>query len=141
VLSGPQTEIVIGVLVAVLIGAMRIAYMRHRLGIALVLAPLLGIVALGVAIAADFVLDARDRRAFDKITRSDTEASIRNIFGKPDTIEPCGQNLWWGYDGNYMGKNDGRCVKWVRYNHFLSAWAVGYSVDGEVVSKYHYSSE
>jgi hypothetical protein len=44
--------------------------------------------------------------------------------------EACGQNLWWGYDGDYMGKSDGRCAKWVRYEHFLSAWAVGHSADG-----------
>jgi hypothetical protein len=96
---------------------------------------------IAVAVILDVVRDSTDGRAFRQIRKGDTVAVVESRLGKPDSTEPCGRNLWWGGDGEYLGKNDGRCVTWVRYNHFLSAWAVGYSADGKVVSKYHYMSE
>jgi hypothetical protein len=145
VLSTIQTEILIGIVGALLIGSFSLARIHPRILTVLFMAPLwvtwLSILALILAVATDFVWDGRDGRAFDKISTTDTEGTILQKFGHPDTIEPCGENLYWGYDSNYMGKNDGRCVKWVRYNHFLSVWAVGYSGDGRIVSKYHYFSE
>jgi hypothetical protein len=145
VLSTTQTEIGIGLLIALLFGAIVVAWTRPRLFAVLVWAPIwvpaLGVLALGIAIGADFIWDERDQWAFDEISRLDTETRIKNIFGKPDSTESCGENLWWGYDADYLGKNDGRCIKWVRYNHFLSAWAFGYDPNGKVVSKYHYFSE
>jgi hypothetical protein len=138
-------EILIGIVGALFIGGFSVARLRPRIPTVFFLAPLLviwlRILALILAVAADFAWDGRDGRAFDKIGTTDTEATILRKFGHPDTIEPCGENLNWGYDRDYTGKNDGRCVKWVRYNHFSSAWAMGYSGDGRVVSKYHYFSE
>jgi len=140
-LSTTQTEIGIGLICGLLAWVAVIIYSRPRPLTALLIVPPFAMVGVCVAITADIVLDARDGRAFDKITRTDTEQTIKAAFGEPDIVQPCGENLWWGYDGNYIDRNNGICIKQVRYNHFLSAWAVGYSVDGKVISKYHYISE
>lgn len=62
-------------------------------------------------------------------------------MGRPDVVRTCGKNLWWGDDSQYRGLNDGRCVTEERYEYFLTAYGVGYSADGRVVSKYRYFSE
>ena len=78
---------------------------------------------------------------FAKIDKGVSRQSVLSQMGKPDTTRPCGKNLWWGSDGNFLGYNDGTCVSEDRYEYFLSAWGVGYNVDGRAVSKYHYVSE
>ena len=45
-------------------------------------------------------------------------------LGKPDVTRPCGKNLLWDGDGDYLGRNDGVCVTEDRYEYFLSAWGV-----------------
>ena len=55
-------------------------------------------------------------------------------LGKPDVTRPCGKNLSWGGDGDYLGRNDRVCVTEDRYEYFLSAWGVGYTADGFEVS-------
>ena len=87
------------------------------------------------------ILDARTGHAFAKIERGATRQAVISQLGKPDVTRPCGKNLWWGGDGDYLGRNDGVCVTEDRYEYFLSAWGVGYTADGRAVSKYHYFSE
>lgn len=91
--------------------------------------------------AVDSARDARAGHQFDRLRLDQGRPQVEALMGTPDVSRPCGESLWWGGDGDYRGRNDGRCVTEVRYEHFLSAWAVGYSSDGRVVSKYHYVSE
>ncbi len=101
-------------------------------------------ILLGVAIVAlcvNSLLDRRAGEAFKRIAQGASETEVRALLGQPDIERPCGNNLWWGGGGDYRGKNDGRCATEVRYEYFLSTWAVGYSADRHVVSKYHYVSE
>ena len=113
----------------------------HRLPLIVLSGP---VVILGLAFIA-FVVnsfwDSRARTAFQKVEMNDPESRVISLLGKPDTEGTFGENLWWGGDGDYRGKNDGRCKTEVRYEYFLSAWAIGYSADRHVVSKYHYFSE
>jgi hypothetical protein len=100
------------------------------------------LVAIAVTFfVVDSALDSRTGKQFARIQMNEAKQDVEAVMGRPDVSRPCGQNLWWGGDGDYRGKNDGRCVTEVRYEHFLSAWAVGYSSEGRVVSKYHYFSE
>ena len=102
------------------------------------------VVIPGVLVVVFFVnqfFDSRAGEVFQRIEMNAPESSVVTLLGKPDVERPCGDNLWWGGDGDYRGKNDGRCVTEARYEYFLSAWAVGYSADRHVVSKYHYFSE
>jgi hypothetical protein len=113
----------------------------HRILLAAMALPLL-LVAFGVAaFFLNSYFDHRAGSAFQRIEMGAPESAVVALLGEPDVKRPCGDNLWWGGDGDYRGKNDGRCVTEVRYEYFLSAWAVGYSKDRHVVSKYHYFSE
>ena len=108
----------------------------------IVLCLLGAIVIFGVgAFVVDAIFDARAGRMFANIDKGATRQSVLSQMGKPDTTRPCGKNLWWGGDANYLGYNDGACVSEDRYEYFLSAWGVGYTADGRAVSKYHYVSE
>lgn len=78
---------------------------------------------------------------FKAITEGDSRSLVVAALGTPDLVRPCGDSLWWGGDAQYRGKNDGRCVTEERYEFFLSAFGVGYSKTGHVVSKYQYVSE
>lgn len=113
----------------------------HRCLLVIVAAPVVIPVALVIAFFINQSFDNRAGDAFQRIKMNAPESSVIALLGKPDVERPCGDNLWWGGDGDYRGKNDGRCVTEVRYEYFLSAWAVGYSADRHVVSKYHYFSE
>ena len=53
------------------------------------------------------ILDARTGHAFAKIERGATRQAVISQLGKPDVTRPCGKNLWWGGDGDYLGRNDG----------------------------------
>ncbi|WP_332854429.1 hypothetical protein [Duganella sp. S19_KUP01_CR8] len=105
----------------------------------------LAILCIPVVLICAFALnswrDGRDGKIFDRIELGATRADVIAMMGKADVSRPCGDNLWWGDDSSYRGKNDGRCVTEERYEHFLSAWGVGYSAEHRVVSKYHYFSE
>ena len=97
---------------------------------------------VGIAVAAlllNSLFDWRAGKAFDHIQLGYTEKKVISYMGTPSKVEPCGEQLWW--DGKIAGKNGGRCVRWARYNYLFSSWAIGYSADGQVVSKYHYVSE
>jgi hypothetical protein len=107
----------------------------HRALVVAIAVPLI-FVALGVsAFVVNSLLDERAGRAFAKIEMGSSRQAVIALLGEPDRVRACGNNLWWGGDGDYRGKNDGRCVTEVRYEYFLSAWGVGYSADGHVVSK------
>lgn len=84
---------------------------------------------------------ALQESSFDAIAENASRASVVSALGIPDSVRECGPNLWWGGDAQYRGPNDGRCVTEERYEHFLTAYGVGYSKDGRVVSKYRYLSE
>ncbi len=79
-------------------------------------------------------------QAFESIRESASEESIRTTFGQPDQIQRCGEALWWGRDDTYRGKNDGRCINWMIYWHFLGGYGVGFDAQDRVVSKYQYIS-
>jgi hypothetical protein len=85
--------------------------------------------------------EARAASAYKQATLGQSEAEIVAAAGQPDETLPCGEFLWWNGDQFNPPKNDGRCVKWVRYNFFLGAYAFGYSADGRLVSRYQYQSE
>lgn len=85
--------------------------------------------------------ESRAAAAYEGALLGQEEVAIVSKAGPPDSIEPCGEYLWWNGDQMNPPKNDGRCVKWVRYNFFLHAYAFGYSQDGTLVSRYKYSSE
>lgn len=80
-------------------------------------------------------------RAFESIAENAPRAAVIASLGVPDVVRPCGGNLWWGGDGQYRGANDGRCVTEERYEYYLTAYGIGYTSDGRVVSKYRYFSE
>jgi hypothetical protein len=79
--------------------------------------------------------------ALAELTTRDTRDSVLRRLGRPDRIYPCGQNLWWGSDGAYLGRNDGRCVTSWSWDSFLIRHEVGFDKTGLVVSKYVYESE
>jgi hypothetical protein len=113
----------------------------HRALALTIAAPVIIIALCLVAFGINSFLDHRAGRAFAKVKMGSSKLSVVELLGQPDRVRACGPNLWWGGDDDYRGKNDGRCVTEVRYEYFLSAWGVGYSADGRVVSKYHYFSE
>jgi hypothetical protein len=76
-----------------------------------------------------------------KISERDTRDTVVMLMGKPDQIYPCGDSIWWGGDGAYLGKNDGRCVTSWSYDTFLARHEVSFDTRGFVVSKYLYVSE
>ncbi|BBL71565.1 hypothetical protein [Methylogaea oryzae] len=112
-----------------------------RLFKVLALASFVGVILLVGWVAISMFLDSRAGKEFAEVKMGASTQDVIALLGKPDVVRPCGENLWWGGDGDYRGKNDGRCVTEVRYEYFLSAWGVGYSADGHVVSKCHYFSE
>lgn len=99
------------------------------------------VVAVGVAVAATWIWreTAHRHQAFVDIQEGATEASITATFGQPQEVRQCGENLWWGHDGAYRGKNDGRCRKAIRYHHFIGAHQIGFDAQNRVVSKYEYA--
>ncbi len=115
--------------------------MLPRILFILLLLPVVLVIAGAVAFYVNSYFDNDAGQAFSKIEMNAPESTVISLMGTPDNEKPCGENLWWGGDYDYRGKNDGRCVSEVRYEYFLSAWAVGYSADRHVVSKYHYFSE
>ncbi|WP_338523614.1 outer membrane protein assembly factor BamE [Pseudomonas batumici] len=86
-------------------------------------------------------LEPNPDQAFEQVQMGATQQQVVALLGTPSVVRACGETLWWGSDADYRGKNDGRCVTEERYEYFLSAWGIGYSQDGHVVSKYHYISE
>lgn len=113
----------------------------HRI---VLLAVVASAIVIAVALAAFHVYSGvveRETRHFEAIQEGSSRPSVIAALGHPSRVRPCGEHLWWGHDGNYRGKNDGRCVMEERYDRFLVAFGVGYSADGKVVSKYHYVSE
>jgi hypothetical protein len=88
-----------------------------------------------------FSRESRAEEAYESATLGGPESGIVAKVGEPDEVLPCGKYLWWNGDQANPEPNDGRCVKWVRYNFFLHAIAFGYSADGKPVYRYHYQSE
>lgn len=96
---------------------------------------------LAALVAACWAYSVFQENSFYAIPEKASRASVVSKLGNPDVVRKCGDNLWWGDDTKYRGPNDGRCVTEERYENFLTAYGVGYSVDGYVVSKYRYVSE
>ena len=86
-------------------------------------------------------LESSANHAFEQMLTGTTQQHVADLLGLPNSVRICGDSLWWGDDTIYRGKNDVRCVTETRYEHLLSVCSVGYSQDGYVVSKDHYSSE
>lgn len=84
---------------------------------------------------------SRKADAFYAIAENTPRATVMTALGRPDVVRDCEKHLFWGGDSQYRGPNDGRCVTEERYEYFLTAYGVGYSADGRVVSKYRYFSE
>ena len=82
-----------------------------------------------------------ESEAFYGIAQNAPRSVVVAKMGAPSVTRKCGSSLWWGDDSQYRGKNDGRCVTEERYERFLTAYGVGYSAEGRVVSKYRYTSE
>lgn len=100
---------------------------------------------VGAGVASYWIVSAvaasSKNDAFYAVAENASRAAVVAAMGSPDVIRTCGKNLWWGDDSQYRGPNDGRCVTEERYEYFLTAYGVGYSADGRVVSKYRYFSE
>ena len=105
---------------------------------------LLGLAVLLSALAAPGWYLLRESRAastYQQAALDQSESQIVAALGEPDEVLPCGEYLWWNGDQANPSQNDGRCVKWTRYNFFLHAFAFGYSAEGKLVSRYEYFSE
>jgi hypothetical protein len=105
----------------------------------LFIAPVALLVLGLLVVAMTWVLDKREGYAFQQIAMNERENIVIARMGAPVKTKECGAELWWGSE--YRGKNDGRCVQEAHYQHYFDSWAVGYSKDRHVVSKYHYSSK
>lgn len=114
---------------------------HHRTLLIVLLLPFIAVGLLIAYWACSAVAAAMQEKSFYAIAEGATHASVVASLGQPDVVRSCGSNLWWGDDSNYRGLNDGRCTTEERYEHFLTAYGVGYSADGRVVSKYRYFSE
>jgi hypothetical protein len=113
----------------------------HRLLLLVLAAPLaLAAVLIGAysvnAVSAEYTM-----QRFYAIEPNTPRESVVRSLGQPDRIRECGKHLWWGNDANYRGENLGQCVTEERYEYFLTAFGVGYTSSGLVISKYHYVSE
>lgn len=100
-------------------------------------------VILLAAVATGWYLlrESRAASAYQQATLEQSESHILGALGQPDEVLPCGEYLWWNGDQANPPRNDGRCVKWVRYNFFLHAFAFGYSAEGKLISRYEYFLE
>lgn len=115
--------------------------LSHRLLLVALALPLLAGTAVVFSWIASATAASWKEDAFYAIAENAPRAIVVAALGSPDVVRDCGKNLWWGDDSQYRGPNDGRCVTEERYEYFLTAYGVGYSADGRVVSKYRYSSE
>jgi hypothetical protein len=105
----------------------------------------IGLAAIYLAAFARIEADRAERSRVDTVfrqaVRGQSEASIVAKLGPPDKAEACGTHLSWDGDTENPRPNNGSCVKWARYDFFLTAWAFGYTRDGKLVSRYNYQSE
>ena len=113
-----------------------------RRALLVVLALPLVVSAAGVVWVAGSMASAQlQANEFDAVPHNATRDEVVAALGRPDLVRACGENLWWGGDTQYRGPNNGVCVTEERYEHFLTAYGIGYSPQGRVVSKYRYVSE
>lgn len=112
-----------------------------RLVLAVLAIPLLAVALLALPWIVSGIAASLKEGAFNGIPENATRSSVVAVMGKPDAVRVCGENLWWGGDSQSRGRNDGRCLTEERYEYFLTAYGIGYSADGHVVSKYRYVSE
>ncbi|QDQ25563.1 hypothetical protein FNU76_03910 [Chitinimonas arctica] len=113
----------------------------HNILVLFLISPFVLVAGLIVAYFINLFFDSRAGNAFEQVAMGTTRQKVVALLGEPSGVHACSQNLWWGSDNKYRGKNDGRCVTEVRYEYFLSAWNIGFSQDGRVVSKYHTFSD
>ena len=64
--------------------------------------------------------------AFQHVQQGQPSDDVQKQMGRPTAILSVVQDLWWGEQ--YVGPNDGRCVKEWRYTGLLSpgAWVIGF---------------
>jgi hypothetical protein len=63
-----------------------------------------------ICLLVDSALDTRAGHQFERIRLNAQTRQAEAPMGRPDVGRPCGENLWWGGDGDYRGENDGRCA-------------------------------
>ncbi|MBL6750378.1 MAG: hypothetical protein ISP90_07630 [Nevskia sp.] len=98
------------------------------------------LVALGLGLVGfSTLLEWRAGVAYRRVQLGDAESKVMLFLGRPARYEPCGDPLWW--DDRDLGKNDGRCLRYARYDYHHSSYAIGYSADHVVVSKHHYVTD
>lgn len=102
-----------------------------RIRIALVIA---GIAVLAAVIGLPHLADWRSAQAFARIKQGDAEKLVTLYMGYAAHSGGCGTQLRWNEDS--LGANDGRCVKEVRYDGRGGSWVVGFSANGQVISKH-----
>lgn len=113
----------------------------HRILLGTLAAPLALAVIAVIAFGVSSATAARTEAIFCRIEMGAPRKSVVRALGVADRERACGDNLWWGDDTQYRGKNDGRCAVEARYEYFLTTYGIGYSIEGRVVSKYRYVSE
>ena len=95
-----------------------------------------------IVVGYAFWIDHSLIQPFEHIQRGDSESHVIARLGHPHRITGAPENVVWVADGT-VTKNQGNCVKEFWYEPFSltgEAYTVGFNSDGEVVSKYHYSS-
>lgn len=102
-----------------------------RIRIALIIAL---ICVIACVVGLPYLADWRSGQAFARIKQGDTEKLVTLYMGYAAHSGGCGTQLRWNEDS--LGANDGRCVKEVRYDGRRGAWVVGFSANGQVISKY-----
>ena len=115
--------------------------LSHRLLLVTLVLPFLVGASVVVSWTVSAIAASWKEDAFYAVSENAPRAAVVAALGRPDVVRACGKTLWWGDDSQYRGPNDGRCVTEERYEYFLTAYGVGYSADGLVVSKYRYFSE
>ena len=103
--------------------------------------PLLAVGTAVCAVAVSFAMSGHFSGMFEQIKAGATRDQVVVALGEPSKIRACGENLWWGNDAHFLGRNEGQCKTEDRYEYFLVAFGIGYSADQKVVSKYEYVSE
>ncbi len=96
---------------------------------------------LGVAIGRPVYRIRAFDAEFGRITKGASEASVLELMGKPDRIEPRPSDAFWG--GVHLGDDVARDVLrqyWYTVNlpPVPVSWTVGFDANGRVISKHRW---
>jgi hypothetical protein len=86
-----------------------------------------------LALIMPFVLDWRAGVAFERIKQGDHEALVLGYLSSPSQMGACPDRLMW--NGQDIGANDGRCVRWYTWTYARHAYSIGFSQEKKVVAK------